>query len=163
MEPVKTERGLRGGLGYSVDEATAGNNVNQVDVAEPSRERALQSSRDSENLAHRELRTIWTYFTVVGFVIDLERDETAHIGINIEITSPGDNRFRLGNSIEVGYDGTGVTGTDVNDFFLNEDRTAMCDGCTVTAIAEGCEAGVCRGYDKDATNSNLSASVGSAV
>lgn len=163
MEPVTPERGLRGGFDYAVHEATAGDNVHQLDVAEPSGERAPQSSGVSENLPHRQLGTFWTYFTVVGFVIDLARDESAHIGIYIEITAPGNHLFRLGNSIEVGYDGTGVTGTDVDDFFLNEDKTAMCDGCTVTAIAEGCEGGVCRGYDKDATNSNISATVGSAV
>lgn len=160
--PVNHENGLGRGVDDVVRLATAANSAHRLNaVVTSGGDRALQSSRASTNLAHRELGFIKSFFRVVGFVVDFAADDFATVAINIEIVGPGETLFELETTMEIGYDGTGVAETDVDDEFLNEGKTGVCDGCTVRAIAGDCISGACDGYDKDASYSNMGASVSS--
>lgn len=159
MQPVKPEQGLRGGSVNVLQVATLAQPVDQVEVTAQSGERELQFSRSSKHLAHRELAFVKSFFRVVGFVVNIAADDVAAVTINIEIRGPGDTLFELETTMEVGYDGTGIAETDVDDDFLNDDKTGVCDGCTIKAIAGECISGACNGYDREGSNSNMGASV----
>ena len=163
VQTVKPEQGLRGGSVEVLQEETSVENVGQLEVTRPSGERELQASRSYDHLAHRELGFVKSFFRVVGFVVDFAADAIAIVTINIEIRGPGETLFELETTMEIGYDGTGIAETDVDDEFLNDDKTGVCDGCTVKAIAGECISGACSGYDRDGSNSNMGASVSLVV
>lgn len=157
--PIKQDSAHLGAFENVLQEATAANSEHRLDVAGPTGDRGLQSSRPTTHLDHREVRFVKAFFRVSGLVVDLAAGAVAVITINIDITGPSEALFEFETTMEVGYDGTGIAETDIGDEFLNDDKTGVCVGCRGKAIAGDCISGTCAGYDKDASNTVRAATV----
>ncbi|CAM9161747.1 unnamed protein product, partial [Ectocarpus sp. 12 AP-2014] len=113
------------------------------------------ASSSGINEHNRKLPIITTGLLIFGIAVA----GAAVITAIVRVTSPDAPPIILNLELDVNSDGNAEVDLEMDTSYLNEDRTGLCEGCTMDVEAGECISGDCDGYDQDTTNDNIGGEV----
>lgn len=162
MQPIQQRYGLGSGFSSVLLEETAADNDHQPSVV-PGGDRQLLPFSIPKHPKDRQLAIFTLGLTFSGFNVNI--GDSISVDVTISFSKPDPRGsiftivFNVDSSVSVDVDGTGTADVGVDEAFLNDDKTGICDTCSIDAEANECTAGDCGGYSRDGTNGNLVAQV----